>query len=157
MTGRRPTRAPTPPRRCIRATTPVYREILCTIGRRRPETGGLLLGPVDRCIVTHFHFDDGADCTGSTYTPDYAALRTLMQGVWLPAGLDMKGFVHSHPPGLNRLSSGDLAYIRRLLAANTDMEVFLAPLVLPESFQFCPIVVERRDPSVGHAAILELI
>jgi proteasome lid subunit RPN8/RPN11 len=141
----------------VRMTATAYRSILCAIGRRPPESGGLLIGPVAVGIVTHFHFDDSGVCTGGTYSPDHLTLGRLMRARWLPAGLDMKGVVHSHPASLDRLSLKDLEYIRRLLAANPDMDEFVAPIVLPGRFRFCPIVVSRLEPSVGRAARLELL
>jgi len=82
-----------------------------------------------------------ASCSGATYTPDHVTLRRRMKEVWLPARLDMKGFVHSHPGEFDRLSHGDLVYIRRLLDKNPDMSVFTAPIVIPESFRLRTIVV----------------
>ena len=99
-------------------TRRVHCQIMCTIGARRPETGGILLGPIGSNDVTDFYFDNTAACSGATYTPYHIALRRKMQHEWLPARLDMKGFVHSHPGRLDRLSDGDLAYIARLLAKN---------------------------------------
>ncbi len=141
----------------MRMTIDVYRAIHCDLGRRPPEAGGLLLGPVGEDLVTAFYFDARASCTGSTYSPDHVTLRHKMATEWLPRGLDMKGFAHSHPDGLDRLSAGDLVYIRRLLDCNPDMDVFFAPVVLPAVFRFCPLVVERRDPSAGRRATLELV
>lgn len=145
------------PGRVMRMAKTAYRHMHCSLGRRPPEAGGLLLGPIGCTLVTHFHFDDSAVCTGLTYTPNHIALGRLMKERWLPAGLDMKGAAHSHPSGLARLSHGDLAYIARLLTANPDMDEFLAPIILPDSFRICPFIVDRRDPTVGHAAVLELI
>ena len=36
-------------------------------------------------------------------------------GSWWDAGGTLRGFVHSHPGGVDRLSTGDLNYIERLL------------------------------------------
>src|SRR6266496_649312 len=116
-------------------------QIMCTIGARRPETGGILLGPIGSNDITDFYFDATASCSGATYTPDYVTLRRKMQEGWMPAGLDMKGFVHSHPGEFDRLSHGDLAYIRRLLERNLDMSVFAAPIVIPQVFRLRAIVV----------------
>ena len=79
-----------------------------------------------------------------------------MKEVWLPAGLDMKGFVHSHPGGFDRLSGGDLEYIRRLLAKNPDMGVFAAPIVIPEAFRLQAIVVLAEQPHLQRPTNLQL-
>src|SRR5438046_5055514 len=90
-------------------------QIMSTIGACLPETGGILLGPIGSSDITDFYFDTTGSCSGVTYTPDVPNLRRKMRDVWLPAGLDFKGFVHSHPGNFDRLSHGDLIYIRRLL------------------------------------------
>ncbi|MFG0285173.1 MAG: Mov34/MPN/PAD-1 family protein [Phycisphaerales bacterium JB039] len=124
-----------------------YRQMM-ELALRPAETGGILLGPIGGSVVTDFHFDAGGACTGSTYSPDHITLQRLMDAQWLPSGLDMKGFAHSHPGQLDRLSAGDLAYIDRLLRANDDIDPFIAPIVLPAACRICPIVVPRRWPLV---------
>lgn len=131
-------------------------QIMSTIGALRPETGGILLGPIGSNDITDFYFDATALCSGATYTPDHVTLRRRMKEAWLPAGLDMKGFVHSHPGGFDRLSGGDMQYIRRLLEKNPDMSMFAAPIVIPESFRLRAIVVLANQPDVQHASHLQL-
>ena len=140
----------------IRMSRHVRCQIMCTIGTRRPETGGILLGPVGSNDITDFYFDSTALCSGATYTPDHITLRRKMKEIWLPAGLDMKGVVHSHPGGFDRLSGGDLLYIRRLLERNPDMDLFAAPIVIPESFRLRAIVVLAIQPDVQQPTNLEL-
>lgn len=137
------------------------REVLCrimrSIGALPAETGGILLGPVDGYDVTGFYFDRTAQCTGGTYTPDIDTLRQKLKSEWLPYGLDFKGFVHSHPGNFDRLSGGDLTYIRRLLERNPDMDRFIAPIVIPNQFRIRPIVVLRSEPDVPRSTLLQLI
>ena len=135
----------------------VHCAIMCTIGARRPESGGILLGPIGSNDITDYFFDATASCSGATYTPDHLTLRRNMQDLWLPAGVDMKGFVHSHPGGFDRLSQGDLTYIRRLLEKNPDMNVFAAPVVIPEAFRLRAIVVLADQPSVQLPTTLRLL
>lgn len=127
-----------------------------TIGARTPETGGLLLGPVDRDVITHFHFDNTARCTGSTYTPDHVSLRKKMREDWLPNGVDMKGFAHSHPRKSDCLSMGDLSYITRLLKANKDMDRFVAPVILTHEFCIRVFVILRDDVQTPRLANVTL-
>jgi proteasome lid subunit RPN8/RPN11 len=131
-------------------------QIMCTIGALSPETGGILLGPIGSNDITDFYFDATAICSYGTYTPDYVTLRRKMKEVWMPSGIDMKGFVHSHPGGLDRLSQGDLDYIRRLLQKNPDMSVFAAPIVIPEAFRLRAIVVLADQPSIQRPTNLQL-
>jgi hypothetical protein len=74
-----------------------------------------------------------------------------MREEWLPAGIDMKGFCHSHPGRTERLSAGDMQYIGRLLAINPDMRIFAAPIVLPHEFRMRAYVVLSDQPTVQHA------
>lgn len=134
----------------------VYYEILYTIASRPPESGGILLGPSGSNEVTDYYFDRGADCSGGTYSPDHVTLSRKMKEQWMPSGVDMKGFVHSHPGRFDQLSHGDVVYIRRLLEINPDMEMFAAPVVIPEEFRMRPIVVLRSEPTIPRAAKLVL-
>lgn len=126
----------------------VFCQIMSSIGARLPESGGILLGPIGSNHITAFHFDGTASCSGVTYTPDHVTLSKLMDRIWLPAGVDMKGFVHSHPGNFDRLSEGDMSYIRRLLDSNTDLNFFAAPIVIPNQFRLRPIVVMRNQPMI---------
>lgn len=140
----------------VQIAAAVIDEIYGSIGRRPAETGGILLGPTGRNgVVTGFHFDSSAKCGGVTYTPDVATLRRLMKEVWLPAGLDMKGFAHSHPAGFDRLSAGDLQYVRRLMKANPDMDRFIAPILIPDEFRMVVhVFVSDAGPQFGRVTII---
>jgi len=133
-----------------------YQQILSTVGSRDPESGGILLGPLDSDIVTRFFFDEGGVCTGSSYSPDYVTLRRKMQEEWIPSGVDMKGFVHSHPSRFDCLTNGDLEYVALLLEKNDDMDFFIAPIVIPTEHRMQPIVVLRQEPEVAREAKLVL-
>lgn len=133
----------------------VCKDILLTVGAQPAESGGILLGPVGTNDVTDFFFDNGGSCTGSTYSPDYVTLRQKMKKEWLPAGIDMKGFVHSHPGTFDRLSTGDMVYINRLLDKNDDMTMFVAPIVIPSQFRLRPLVVLKDRPRIAHEARFE--
>lgn len=122
-----------------------FKKAMNSICSRPAESGGIWLGPIDTNDITDFYFDKGANCTGTTYSPDYVTLNRKMKEEWLPSGIDMKGFVHSHPGHLDRLTSGDLSYIKRLLHKNTDMEMFIAPIVIPGEYRMRPIIVSRQD------------
>lgn len=140
----------------VRMSRTVYKEILMSVGSQPPETGGILLGPTDSSEITGFFFDQGGNCTGASYTPDIITLRRKMKEDWIPSGIDMKGFVHSHPWRLDQLTKGDLNYIARLLQKNEDMDVFVAPIVIPSEYRMRPIVVLRENPEVPQEAKLVL-
>src|SRR4051794_34941178 len=48
-------------------STPVYDEVLSTLGKLAPEAGGLLLGPKNHRAITHFMPDPDAERTASTF------------------------------------------------------------------------------------------
>jgi hypothetical protein len=125
-------------------------KLMCTIGARPAESGGILLGPIGTNDVTDFYFDSAAHCTGATYTPDLLTLQRKMKEVWIPSGIDFKGFCHSHPGNCARLTGGDMVYIRRLLQLNPDMSVFAAPIVIPQAFRLEAIVVLADQPHIQH-------
>jgi len=133
-----------------------YKDILLHIAARPAESGGILLGPIGSNTVTRFYFDQAGSCTSASYSPDHVGLSQRMKQEWLPAGLDMHGFVHSHPGRLDWLTVGDLRYIRRLLLTNDDMDVFVAPIVIPIEFRMRSIIVLRTDMSTAREARLML-
>lgn len=141
----------------ITLSTSVLDRIMNSIGARPAETGGILLGPLDSNDVTDFYYDGTADCTGITYTPDVKTLQQKLNDEWLPAGVDFKGFVHSHPTALDRPSGGDLEFIARLLRSNPDMPHFVAPIVIPEEFRIRFYLIDRNYPSSPREAEVRLI
>lgn len=133
----------------------VCKDIMLTIGARPAESGGIILGPIGTNDVTDFFFDAGGNSTGSTYSPDCVTLRKKMKEDFLPRGIDMKGFAHSHPGSFDCLSAGDLTYISRLLEINEDMSMFIAPIVIPPEFRMRPLVVLRDKLDVAQEARFE--
>ncbi len=140
----------------MRMSKAVYTNIIYEICSRPVEAGGLLLGSVDSNVITKFYFDGGGACSGATYTPDYITLRQKMKEVWMPSGIDMKGFVHSHPGRFDCHSHGDLEYIGRLLDKNKDMDIFFAPIIIPSKYYMRPLCVLRKNPGVSVEAKLVL-
>lgn len=134
----------------------VCRGILSVNGALPAETGSILLGPIGSNDITDFYFDHTAACSAGTYAPDHVTLNRLLKTLWMPNGLDFKGFAHSHPRGFDRLSGPDLQYIGRLLKANPDMTVFSAPIVLPSEYRLCPFVVHHDRPECAIPAQLIL-
>lgn len=128
----------------IRMTESVRRTLFQELGSRRPEQGGILLGPADEeTLVTHFVFDDIGRRTAVSYTPDAAFLnRTIRQ--FRKCGLTCVGICHSHPRRTRRLSTGDLEWARVSFAnpRNKDNAQIFMPI-------FCdgvlyPYVVTRH-------------
>jgi hypothetical protein len=124
--------------RSLRMTESVYEAIRSTIGQRHAEQGGALGGNRETGEVTHFHFDGSARRTGATYSPDVEVLNRLLSEEWNPAGINLMGFVHSHPRSFAHPSSGDMFYARVILEANAEMDRLLLPIVMtaPDAGQF---------------------
>jgi proteasome lid subunit RPN8/RPN11 len=129
----------------INMTREAFDKAMLSICSRPAESGGLFLGPVGSNDVTDFFFDSGGHVTGASYSPDCVTLNKKMQEEWIPAGLDMKGFVHSHPRRLDTLTYEDLMYIKKLLIANPDMSVFIAPIIIPPEFRMRAMVVFKDN------------
>ncbi len=136
----------------LRITQRVLDEIRRTIGRSRPEQGGMLGGRLEDGIVTEFYFDESARRSGGAYSPDVETVNILLREEWNPAGIRLLGFVHSHPSGVERLSSGDLTYAKKILERNSDLERLLLPLVMAEPdseiFELLPFAVVRNGDGV---------
>lgn len=140
----------------MRIKQAVFTEIIFEICPRPVEAGGLLLGPIGSNDITDFYYDQGANSSGVTYSPDYITLGKKMKEEWMPSGLDMKGFVHSHPGNFDCHSRGDLIYIARLLKINPDMDIFFAPIIIPSKYFMRPLAVLRDNPNVSVEAKLVL-
>jgi len=53
----------------------------------------------------------------------------LFREEWNPFGINLLGFIHSHPPGIWKPSGGDLFYARDILGAIPDLPYLLLPIV----------------------------
>ena len=128
----------------MRITKPVHQEILDALTSRRPEAGGILLGPRNHHAVTHFILDENAATTPSSFTLDHVGLNRILKR-YRTCEMDMKGIVHSHPRGLNRPSKPDLEYVLKTFSnpKNSDVREFLLPIVCGE--EFFPFVVTRGE------------
>src|SRR5947208_301147 len=104
----------------LRILSRVVDDIRRCIGENPAEEGGILGGSPRDGVVTHFVSDASAIRTGVTYAPDYERLNTLLAEQWNPQGINLIGFVHSHPVGARHPSNGDLAYVAAILRANPE-------------------------------------
>lgn len=112
----------------------ILAELERELGAKAPERGGALLGPRQRPLVTRFVLDRHAARDGSSWAPS-RKLDAAVKALEGDEGLELKGLVHSHPPGVDRLSKQDVHELTRGLALNGHMPCYLAPLVtaaLPE-------------------------
>ena len=143
----------------LRMTAAVYRQIMAAVGGKPPENGMLLGGDPADGVVRHVVFDDGAERSGATYSPDHVRLNALLTDWWRPSGIRLLGFVHSHPGQFARPSGGDLRYAQAILGANRHLERLLMPIVTlePEPALHPFVVVRTSDGVVAKPATLEVL
>lgn len=93
-----------------------------------PERGGALLGPRLRPLVTRFVADPEVARSAPAYAPS-RALDAAVKALEAGEGLELKGIVHSHPPGHDHPSGQDVRELAEGLARNGHMPCYLAPVV----------------------------
>jgi hypothetical protein len=136
-------------------TKQAYEDALKALLRREPEFAVFLLGPRGKSLVTHVVPDTTGEGTPSSFRVGAKRLNEVLQQ-HAPAGLDGKGFWHTHPPDCNRLSDGDMAFDRRLFAnPKNDSHEILMPLM--SSGRVLPYIVRRDRPDRALAADLILV
>lgn len=144
----------------LRMNRQVYAQILQTVGQLPAETGGALGGVRSNGIITHFHFDTSAQRTSTTYSPDHHVLNQLFKNEWNPQGINLMGFVHSHPGQLRQPSGGDLVYARAILKCIPDLNTLWLPIVMSSArggrFDLIPYAFVR-DADGGHLVQGQLV
>src|SRR6185369_9632315 len=132
----------------LRVSRDVLESIRQTVGRLAPETGGMLGGNRKESRITHFRFDELAQHTRSTYSPSCDILNRVLADDWNPNGIDLLGFVHSHPCSIRRPSSGDEHYAEKILRAIPGLDRLVLPIVMSESdnghFELLPFIAVRN-------------
>jgi proteasome lid subunit RPN8/RPN11 len=144
----------TPP--LLRITRSACNDAVQELGDRTPEYAGILLGPKDSDIVTHFVADEQGAATRSSFTLNVDWLNKVIRR-FVRCGIDVKGVVHSHPPGVPSPSQGDLAYVRDVFATpkNDDADELFLPIFCDGRLH--PFVIGRDIPLRIRAAELVLI
>jgi len=144
------TQAPDPTAR-VRVSQRVIDDVVTSIGQLPAETGAMLGADADG-VIRHVRFDSTADTTGGTYTPDTDAMNRLLRDEWRPRGVELAGFVHSHPAGNTTPSAGDRAYASRILDAIPRIDRLFLPIVQtrPDTSRVVlhPFTAERSDAGV---------
>jgi hypothetical protein len=138
-------------------TKEVYEEIKQTVGTRKAETGGILLGSRDNYIVKKFIFDPSGSSFSTGYNPDIDFLNKRIKDEWDNNRLALLGFVHSHPRGVSRLSGdignniGDIGYIKGIFNVIPTLDKFLVPIIYSThdggEFKIFPFMAERGKES----------
>lgn len=132
-----------------------YEEMVATVGKLAPETGGILFGDregPDSFVVKKFVFDSSGTRSYVSYDPDPDIVNALIKKVWEEEGLALIGWLHSHPRGITFPSgnyggnTGDLGYTTAILEAIPGLKKFLIPIVHSTS-DGGPLVIH---PYVAH-------
>jgi proteasome lid subunit RPN8/RPN11 len=114
------------PRRTMRMTASVYREIRTEIGQHRAERGAMLGSNADG-VICRIEVDHGARTGSAEYSPDHVHLNKVIKQ-WKAEGIRFVGFVHSHP-GLREPSHADIEYSERILEHFEELELLWLPIV----------------------------
>jgi proteasome lid subunit RPN8/RPN11 len=131
----------------FKVTDAVYMHVLRELAYAPPERMGVLLGPKDHDrLLTHFIADPTGNSTSASFTIDRERLQPLLDP-YFACGLDIKGYVHSHPSGCTRPSAGDLAYLRGLFAraGNSKTTEFFFPIVCDSKLHPYAYLKHRDD------------
>jgi len=143
----------------LRITRSAYRQIIGAVGSKPPENGMVLGGDPTDGIVRHVVYDDGAERTGVTYSPDVQRLNTLLREWWGPSSIKLLGFVHSHPGRLGRPSTGDQRYATAILKTNPHLDRLLIPILTfdPEPTVHGFVAVRTTNDVVIEPVPLEIL
>ncbi len=132
----------------LKMTQPVYLEILHNLVEQpfRREKAGLLLGPTNEDdLVTHYVPDTNGRATWSSFTLDTVNLNSTLRQ-HKEVGLNCKGIVHVHPPGVLRPSLGDLFYVAKLFANPKNKQATQVMLPIICNGRLYPYLIDADDP-----------
>ena len=113
----------------LKMTRQVYDQICNTIGRRPPESGGILGSSDGGKTIDRFYFDATAKVTGGTYSPDTEVINRVLAH-WDTQDILLVGFVHSHPKGYAKPPEGDYRYVKAIMSALNITDDFFMPIVI---------------------------
>lgn len=127
-----------------------FNDIRNSVGNKKSETGGILLGNRNDFVVQKFVFDLYGSTSPTGYDPDVDFINKTIKKEWEENNLALLGFVHSHPRGFNRLSgdygnnTGDLGYLKAIFKAIPALDKFLVPIVFSDydhkDFELIPYI-----------------
>lgn len=106
----------------------VLRAIRAEVGDHPPERGGALLGPRGRALISRFVADPEAEATSSSWAPS-RALDARVKALERDEGLELKGLLHSHRPGLDGPSDRDALELAEGLRRNPHLALYLGPVL----------------------------
>ncbi len=115
------------------------------LSSREEEAAGLLLGPKEDDLITHYVPNAGRSATRTSVTLDAERCNAVL-AEYVPLGLDLKGIWHIHPSGITSLSLPDLDYVASLFdrEKNAAATKFYMPIQC-DGLTY-PFVLSRHDP-----------
>ena len=141
----------------LKMTQSAFLDCMHELTSRRPESGGMLLGPEDDDdLVTVYIHDENGKATAASFTIDEVGLNLILNR-FRDRGLNCKGLIHSHPAGVTSPSGGDLEYVRKVFA-NDDNEAagqFFLPIICDD--RMYPYLVRQDAPNRILLAQLRLV
>jgi proteasome lid subunit RPN8/RPN11 len=143
----------------MRFVRSAYEAIRRTVGFRPAESGGLLVGSREDFVVQKFIFDKNAKVSRATYTFDVDFLNAELERLWDEEGLQLLGFLHSHPYGYSHLSPPDKMYFTRQFN-HIDTPKFLTPIVFTEpdgGFELFCHEFHQNAPTTTTLCALEIV
>lgn len=125
----------------------VESEIRKTIGTFESESGGYLFGNRIDYIVEKVVFDD-SNRTSVTWTFNPSFINPIIKKLWEEEGLELIGFVHSHPNGNTAPSSPDVVVFEKYLN-RFDCDRLIVPIIQSSygncEYEFHPYIKLRGD------------
>ena len=115
-------------KQCVLINDSVYNEIVNTIGSIDPEQGGILGSSSNDGVIDHFVHDSNAQVGYASYTPNIEFLEETINNSWYKDGVELFGFIHSHPARCKSLSGADVEYACRIMSAIGYESLFM-PIV----------------------------
>lgn len=143
----------------MRMTESAHRRMLQTLasGDFVTEQAGLLLGPNDTDIVTHFVQDEHGEATPTSFTLHTESLNEIIRR-YGQLNIALRGIVHVHPPRCPRPSVGDLEYLKRLFnhGRNRSDGRFLFPIITDRRIVPYSVALESATAFVRSADLVLL-
>lgn len=149
----------------ISISSDVISEIKMTVGKYKPETGGILLAN-HQGIIVKFILDKGGSSSPGAYDPDYKGLNQVLKKEE-KNGLTYVGSIHSHPRGIQYPSQdmgnniGDHGAFKANLECNPEIDKFYGLIAYSTydggKFKIFPYVINREKPDTIYVTSIKTI
>lgn len=114
----------------VSITKNILDEFRDTVGKCRPETGGMIACSCDLNIIDRWCFDYKSVNTAASYSYDVQEMSAQFKR-WKDNGIKSVGFVHSHPDTYRHPSFDDIATARALMKFFKN-DFFYLPIIISD-------------------------